>query len=113
MSVDLSKIKTGDEVLLRATADVNGLGELAFRFRGELGQFDGSENYHYLDDEIPADAIVSHTPKAIGVGELVCKRLDNGELGNEGRVLAVEGESAWVLFWKTPQTVPLSELERV
>lgn len=116
MTVDISRIKAGDEVLVRAIADRNSDGDLAIRLHGRIGDFDGTNAYFYVgeSEEIDPAAIASHTPK-IAVGDCVrntkCASYPPGYQG--GEVLAISGEWAMVKFTDDPGCVRLSELERI
>lgn len=104
MSVDVSKIKVGDEVMVRCV--VNDIGAL-----GSIGLSTVDEN----PDEFRAmpGAILSHTPKGFAVGDRVKVRGDEAE----GEIKAVWADSAWVLFTtdneNEPVTLPNSNLERL
>jgi len=89
-AVDLSKIKPGDEVLVRGIVDrayTHASGVPAFTLRGI------KRPTSTIDVE--AEAIVSHTPKALEVGDQVRGKAPVGHaLG--GSILAIDGDAAWV-----------------
>jgi hypothetical protein len=76
---DLSKIKPGDEVTVRVSVVIVG-DDIKVAVPGISGGV-----------WISANAIVSHTPKALSVGDRV--KLQSG---GEGFIRAIVGERAWV-----------------
>lgn len=107
MSVDLSKIKPGDEVTVRGVVTVVN--------KGITVQFPNSA----LGAElwVPDLDIVSHTPKTLSVGD----RVKGRDFGSRmtGQVLALDGPDAWVAWSETlyepsrRETWALSDLERL
>lgn len=106
MSVDVSKIKVGDEVTVRATVRANDGSD-------DLPVCAAPVNSSSTDYEwwFRPDDILSHTPKGFAVGDRVKVRGDEAE----GEIKAVWADSAWVLFTtdNEPVTLPNSCLERL
>lgn len=110
-ALDLTKVRTGDTLLLRVKADRNGGGDLAIRLQGELGNFDGSEDYQYIAPEGPVDPanIVAHEAPPYRVGDRVWGLTTKCD----GEVLHVVGDLAWVKFEDGRHEVVLpSQVER-
>lgn len=113
MTVDISKIKAGDEVTLRlmvTTVNPNGTWVA-------LPHWHGSEAVN-ISDEDNVSAVVEHHPKAPSVGDRVKHLLK----GDEGSVVSVEGSFVWVKFGpgydgrsgaNTYDTCLASNLERI
>lgn len=100
MTVDISKIRPGDEVTVRFIVT-------------EIKDHDV-----FLSDRMgsgplvdaPTDRIVSHTPKAPSVGDMVQVNFA------EGPIVAIHGRYAWVDLGAPdghPSTWILSDLERI
>jgi hypothetical protein len=100
MSVDLSKIRPGDEVL--ASMRVNSL------YGGSVyGTFVGEHDYT-KSRLIPPEAIISHATKTLVVGD----RVLYPRLGL-GVILAIDGDFVWLLNDGGARfTVRLTSLER-
>lgn len=101
MTVDLSKIKPGDEVTVRCVV-LNAQPDHDGDIKGDFGAGeDGDCPMHFKPDRI-----VSHTPKALAVGDRVKSRLGSGEVKH------VIEQRAWV-DWSTGQQLihQLSDLE--
>lgn len=91
MSVDISKIKPGDEVTVLFTA-----GEpyrQPFIDRQDLTVTFG-EGLNKVTFCVPASLVVSHTPRALKVGDVV--RVPAHSDSVTGEVLAVDGQECWV-----------------
>lgn len=103
-AIDLSKIKVGDEVLLRATvidATPTCFGQIQVRLeRGAMG---------LTGTRINVEHIVSHTPRALEVGDRVKMRGWAATL----RLLCIHGPWAWMADDDdTTIQGPLAHLER-
>lgn len=98
MSVDISKVRRGDELTVRVKVhEVTG-GGVAIR-----------SLHHDRDHLLKVEHIVAHHPKALSVGDRVLNT--NGR--PPGEILAVVGAEAWVK-WPYGQAIHLlSSLERV
>jgi hypothetical protein len=106
MSVDLSKIRPGDEVLVRGEAVETPDGFATVRVAGCL---------HAIS--VPTLAIVSHTPKALAVGDRVrigaATPIDFVWTGRKARLVAIDGEDAWLCDVDgNHMTIGLARLER-
>lgn len=109
MSVDLSKIKPGDEVTVRVVVTAAGKNSLKV-------SVPGIENGLWFD----AAEIVSHTPKALSVGDRVrwtrYTQVADIPMRVGGVLLAVDADTAWVKTadqdLPTHTTVDLRLLER-
>lgn len=109
MTVDLAKIRVGDEVLVRASFDrtTHDDGKVAVRFRGKSGYFDGGRDYAYVNRE----DIVSHTPapRALAVGDLVRAKAWAATL----TIVCIDDGWAWLKDGEYSRIqLPLSDLER-
>jgi hypothetical protein len=105
MSVDISKIKPGDEVLVRGVCLQHPTEPGA---KGEA--IDWVPHFRAGSVRINHEAIVSHTPKALAVGDRV-KVADYATV--RASILAISGKWAWLKddgesHWREP----LSRLER-
>lgn len=113
MSVDVSKIKAGDEVTVRGViyalrgdgryAD----GDLAVEFPCTPG---GTYHQGRQYGPVSPSAILSHTPKGFAVGDRVKIR------GTwPGEIIAMRADRAWVLRddEHSPVTSPISDLDRL
>lgn len=85
--IDVSKIKLGDEVTVRAHA-ISGYGDLLAVRVTQRGRLDP------LHITIPVSAIISHTPKALAVGERV--KFAGNPNSITGEVIARDDRLAWV-----------------
>lgn len=105
MSVDLTKIRPDDEVAVRAYISVVESDGVRIRFHPEAP---GSMVH------LSPSAIVSHTPKALAVGDRV--RLRNGFIQTiRGVIRALDAGEAWVR-WDSSSVADIwqaSDLERV
>lgn len=110
-AIDLSKIKVGDEVLVRMTVKRAGFGP------DYRGLYYVACKDPYDDDANPSrdvvpllSAIVSHTPKALAVGDRVTMR---GWGKATLRLLCIHGPWAWMADDDdTTIQGPLAHLER-
>jgi hypothetical protein len=86
VTVDISKIKPGDEVTVRAVVHSTDGMSWGLCFKHHNGAWDGSVRHF-----VHPGCVVSHTPKALAVGDRV-------ELltGGRGFIRAIIGERAWV-----------------
>lgn len=111
MTVDISKIRPGDEVTVRATVvDLPGDHWNSFRLRYEHPEALRGEGLVNATHDIPSRSIVSHTPKALSVGDRVQVNFA------EGPIVAIHGRYAWVDLGAPdghPSTWILSDLERI
>lgn len=108
--LDISKIKPGDEVLLRFVVSAAPSGVHWPHVEIDpSGQLDGGVSEgSYLSAGLAA--IAGHTPKTLAVGDRV------KYLGQVlGTIIAVDGPEAWVRFASDDErsTYRLSDLERV
>lgn len=103
MSVDLSKIKPGDEVTVRAVVK---------RAADEFGVLLCTTAGGDPDDFMAVEAeIVSHTPKALSVGDRV--KADGWKVA-VFTVVAIDDGWAWIKDAKSSRLqLPLSDLERI
>lgn len=108
MSVDVSKIKPGDEVLISAVVAQVSRIPTNWRVRVHLN---GASDYSMDGDgNVRNEAIVSHTPKDIAVGDRVKIR----HTSSGGDVIAIRPPEAWVEIDSGGcLTYMLSSLERV
>lgn len=103
VTVDLSKIKPGDEVAIRAWVVTTIL-------RGDYLDVRFTEaDTGFSVETFGADAIVSHTPKALSVGDRVRSR------HSDATVLAVHGDDVCIVFDTTGEMGirPARMLERI
>lgn len=104
-SVDISRIREGDEVLVSGTVFAAGdrVGTHVITF--------GAGTPRAYNVHVPTETIVSHTPKAIQAGDAVVYA------GCHGVVRAIDKAQAWIA-WNSfdpptpPNVMPLSQLER-
>lgn len=110
-AIDLSKIRPGDEIAIRATVTEAQRGNECWPVRATI---DGISNIAGMFDGefcFSPSAIASHTPKALAVGDRV---KPSNFVGKPGSILAVDGDEAWVR-WGVLSVKPvwrLSDLER-
>jgi hypothetical protein len=108
--VDLSKIKPGDEIAVRATVRTLDP-EMHHGGPGvEVGFCSGLRGW------VRDTAIVSHTPKALSVGDRVRPTFSGGWEAYRGIVRAIDDGEAWVRWETGLHARPdwsLSDLERL
>lgn len=105
--IDLTKVKPGDEVTVRLTYD----GDSVVAPESGWKRFSNSAGQEVV---IHSFDIVTHTPKALSVGDRVrCPKFKANDA--TGEVLAVRNHQVWVQFegYLKPDTVLLSDLERI
>jgi hypothetical protein len=106
VSVDLSKIKPGDEVTVRAV--VREIAGPFVRSDGKAWDIKVRPHAFVHSEWIEHDAIVTHTPKALSVGDRV--RVKNSTAVRT--VLALHGQYAWLSDGESCWTEELDYLER-
>lgn len=105
MSVDISKIKSGDQVTVRGVVGENVADASSHRV---LVSFDGHSGGKSVF--VRNDTIISHTPRALAVGDRVRQRPN----GQHGEVLGLHGVQAWVRWGVNDFATTYAEgLERV
>lgn len=112
MSVDLSKIKPGDEVTVRGVVDsvrdFVGGAELLVKFEDWRRQPDVRESWSYVG--VNVDQLASHTPKALSVGD----RVRGGGWRCTFTVVALDDGWAWLKDAEGSRVQePISVLERI
>jgi hypothetical protein len=113
--VDISRIKPGDEVLVRCVA-APGFCPQRPLVTPDSGALVGNE---FMP---PSKAIVSHTPKALSVGDVVRAAPHVStwkDKPHSGVIRAIDGDAAWLRWdhlerepYSTDNIWPLSDLER-
>lgn len=104
MTIDISKIRPGDTVTVKATVVHVDCGSAMAKVRPPDFIIGGEQWTN-------ANNIVSHTPKSIAVGEMVREQVS----GLRGRLEATCGLYGWLIPTdpaRRPFTAPLSNLER-